>query len=77
MVRILIKNLARLLVARLRRAATADLTMEQRSRETLAVACGDQSEMVTRLRQRHASYGKHIFSDGAAIVREMRDQRVL
>lgn len=49
--------------------------MEQEVREILATACADQSEIVERLKQRHASYGGRTFSDSADIVREMRNQR--
>lgn len=76
MAQITIRQLDDALVARLRkRAAAAGRSMEQEVREILATACADQSEIVERLKQRHASYGGRTFSDSADIVREMRDQR--
>lgn len=76
MAQITIRQLDDALVVRLRkRAAASGRSMEQEVREILAAACADQSEIVERLKQRHASYGGRLFSDSAEIVREMRDQR--
>jgi plasmid stability protein len=76
MAQITITQLDDALVARLRkRAAASGRSMAQEVRAILAAACADQTEVVARLRQRHAAYGGRIFSDSADIVREMRDQR--
>jgi antitoxin FitA len=77
MAQIIIRQLDDAVVARLReRAAAAGRSMEQEVREILTSVCTDLEAIVSRLRQRQQSDGGRVFSDSAAIVRQMRDDRV-